>query len=492
MFETEKWKQIATDLKPKMLEEVVSPVSGLDGQSMKQGDYTILDFGNHFVGEFSFTCTFTGSHPDAPVLLRIKLCESKRELEESSEDYHGWVSKSWVQEEYLHLDEVPGEYALSRRFAFRYVKIEILAISDKFSLCINGAHVLAQSSGDIQKVQRVTGPKMKQAIDRIAIRTLHNCMQEVFEDGPKRDRRLWVGDLRLEALVNYCTFKNNDLVRRCLYMFAAGTDQNGRVPACVFDFPTLEGDDTYLFDYSLLYIVTLLDYVNETGDMETAKDLLPVAMRQYELSVEEVGKDGVVRDRDELGWCLLDWNMDLNRQAGAQFVLILGAKALCELIEKTETEDAYPLAKIRETIDRLEKAAKENLWNEKTGFFESGDARQVSVATQVWAVLSGMLSEQEARDLMSRVTKNLDTSDMTTPYIHSYYVMALLNCGMKREAEEHILSYWGGMAEDGADTFYEMFRPDDPDFSPYGSSIVNSYCHGWGCSPAYFFRRCDV
>ena len=27
-------------------------------------------------------------------------------------------------------------------------------------------------------------------------------MQDVFEDGPKRDRRLWLGDLRLEALAN--------------------------------------------------------------------------------------------------------------------------------------------------------------------------------------------------------------------------------------------------------------------------------------------------
>jgi hypothetical protein len=31
-------------------------------------------------------------------------------------------------------------------------------------------------------------------------------MQEVFEDGPKRDRRLWLGDLRLQALVNDVTF----------------------------------------------------------------------------------------------------------------------------------------------------------------------------------------------------------------------------------------------------------------------------------------------
>ena len=36
------------------------------------------------------------------------------------------------------------------------------------------------------------------------------------EDGPKRDRRLWLGDLRLEALANYETYRNFDLVKRLL------------------------------------------------------------------------------------------------------------------------------------------------------------------------------------------------------------------------------------------------------------------------------------
>ncbi|WP_390580761.1 hypothetical protein [Paenibacillus illinoisensis] len=42
-------------------------------------------------------------------------------------------------------------------------------------------------------------------IDRVAVQT-RDCMQSVFEDCPKRDRRLWIGDLRLQALVNYETF----------------------------------------------------------------------------------------------------------------------------------------------------------------------------------------------------------------------------------------------------------------------------------------------
>ena len=50
-------------------------------------------------------------------------------------------------------------------------------------------------------------------IDLIAVNTLKNCMQRVFEDGPKRDRRLWIGDLRLLALTDYATFNNTALIK---------------------------------------------------------------------------------------------------------------------------------------------------------------------------------------------------------------------------------------------------------------------------------------
>lgn len=50
-------------------------------------------------------------------------------------------------------------------------------------------------------------------IYEVSVKTLAECMQDVFEDGPKRDRRLWIGDLRLQALANYVTFDNVELVK---------------------------------------------------------------------------------------------------------------------------------------------------------------------------------------------------------------------------------------------------------------------------------------
>ena len=76
-----------------------------------------------------------------------------------------------------------------------------------------------------------------------------------------------------------------------------------------------------------------------------------------------------------------------------------------------------------------------------------------------------------------------------SPYGHHYFTEALHVAGMRREANEHLKSYWGRMVELGADTFWEVFVPDDERAGPYGTPLLNSYCHAWSCAPAYFLRN---
>ena len=78
---------------------------------------------------------------------------------------------------------------------------------------------------------------------------------------------------------------------------------------------------------------------------------------------------------------------------------------------------------------------------------------------------------------------------MVTPYLYHHYVQALVDVGQKAKALEVLRSYWGGMVLLGADTFWELYNPSNPDESPYGGTIVNSYCHAWSCAPAYFLRK---
>ncbi|MCX6908148.1 MAG: hypothetical protein NTY01_08905, partial [Verrucomicrobia bacterium] len=64
-----------------------------------------------------------------------------------------------------------------------------------------------------------------------------------------------------------------------------------------------------------------------------------------------------------------------------------------------------------------------------------------------------------------------------------------LEAGLREEASRHMQSYWGGMIKKGADTFWEVYIPEDDFASPYKSHLMNSYCHAWSCTPTYLLRR---
>ncbi|MCC8074715.1 MAG: sugar hydrolase [Clostridiales bacterium] len=460
----------------------------LERRKLKKGDRVTLDFGNHQVGYVSFHVQATGSHFDAPAYIRMKFAEIPCEILEDSSDYHGWISKSWIQEEYLHLDFLPATVKLPRRYAFRYMLIEVLDTSPKYALKISEPVCEYVSAVEMDSVPPLhSGDALLDQIDRVGLKTLMNCTQMVFEDGVKRDRRLWLGDLRLQALANYCTFRNYDMVKRCLYLFAGETFEDGRIGACFFHEPEPCVDDTYLMDYALLFVPTLFDYYEASGDLETLQELYPLAMRQIDICLAALDKAHLVVDKGEDFWCFLDWGEGLNKQAGAQAVLIYSIH--CGIRMARVLGDEERAASLSRENEALKKAAVQAFWDEDLKLFVSGQERQVSWASQVWMILAQVFDRETNRKLIHRTRQKNPRIHMVTPYMYHHYIDALIRCDERELALEEIKRYWGGMIRDGADTFWELYDPDNKYESPYGSCMVNSYCHAWSCTPSYFVRK---
>ncbi|MCD7764802.1 MAG: cellobiose phosphorylase [Lachnospiraceae bacterium] len=470
------------------------------------GESLLLDFGAHQVGYLTLKLGYTGSHPDAPVWLRVRYAERLQELKEDVNAYHGWISKGWIQSEELHVDILPAVIKMPRRYAFRYVLIEVLDVSSKFQLTVDEVSCTAVSSAEDDRLQPFdNGSPEDAALDRIACRTLHECMQTVFEDGPKRDRRLWIGDLRLQALANYETYRQNDMVKSCLYLFAGSTLADGRVSACIFLEPQIEADDTAMFDYSLFFIATLRDYYAATGDQETVRELYPTALKQWQLAQTNFDEAGVIRDSDVMGWCFVDWDLHLNKQASAQGIYLYCSRALLELTRALEENIGQEseqcdqsgclkltLENLQRLIDNLEadlekktKAAQAYFYDRTSGVMVSGVSRQISYASQAWMVLGGAADAA----VLENIEQIPEAHKMVTPYMYHHYIEALICAGKKTKALDLLRNYWGGMVNEGADTFWELYNPENPQESPYGGSIVNSYCHAWSCGPAYFLRK---
>jgi alpha-L-rhamnosidase len=469
--------------------ETVQAADELSALTFGKGDQAILDFGDHLVGRLTLGITPVGSPPDAPLYLKVTLGEMPVEMAEPFSNYEGWLSRSWLQEESYHLDVLPAVLEMERRYSFRYVKLEVLDTSVKYKISFDDVYCTTVTSASYAKLAPLEHQDTELlAIDKVSIKTLEDCMQEVFEDGPKRDRRLWLGDLRLQALANYETFKNYDLVKRCLYLFAAYPTDRGLITANLFMKPVVIPDDTFLYDYSLFFVSTLYDYYEATGDIDTLRELWPTAYRQIELSLERIDERNILQD-DSSWWAFIDWHQELNKQTPAQAVLIYNMKDALRIAEVLEDEK-QSLLQLK--IEEVSSAALTYLWSETENYFISGEKKQVSWASQIWMVLAEVLPAEKGKELLQRLLSDKPDISPTTPYMVHHLIDALIQVGEKDSAVEEIKKYWGQMIKDGADTFWELYDPQDKSFSPYGSHLINSYCHAWSCTPTYFIRKYNL
>lgn len=446
----------------------------------------IIDFGEHVTGSVQFVIE-ANIPAHAPVQLRIKFAEVPAEMDASFDSYEGMLSKAWLQEEILTLQYMPDTVLLPGRYAFRYLKFEVLASAPDMDFYIREVECHATTSARKDAFDEVKlADKDFQSISDVSLKTLKECMQTVFEDGPKRDRRIWIGDLKLQALANYHSFRNFDLVKRGLYLYAATAAESGLVYGTLLEKPAPHPQLHFPIDYCLLYNTSLSDYLEASHDTATVADLWIVARYQVLNVLPFISEDGIFTPSDNW-WHFIDWNDQLDKQTALHGIVIYSLEKTWELAQILNKEDELP--NLPKTIESMKKAARKVYFDKNRRLFTSGPSKQVSTASQVWMILSGTVSPEEGKNLLQLLKKENDVVRPVSPYLCHYETEAMIQCGMYSEAKEFIREYWGGMVRKGADTFWEVYDPENDFLSPYGSFMMNSYCHAWSCTPVYFLRK---
>ena len=468
------------------IKRIADADEGLRGKTLRKGNELILDFGRHCVGYFSVDIEKAGSPMDAPLTLKIRFAEIPAELVADPASYDGWLSSSWIQEEILHIDELPYRLKLGRRYSFRYVLISVIDTSPKWGIRLSSPKAVAVSSAGIEPVKKyLSKDPQLQKIYEVGLCTLSECMQDVFEDGPKRDRRLWLGDLRLQALSNYHSFDITSIVKRCLYLFAGMTTQDGMISANVFTRPQYTPDDSFLFDYSLFFISVLRDYLEIHEGRELLEDLYPAAKKQMDKAIEYVNSKGELVLPENMP-VFIDWSDEFDKTTCGQAVFIYALKDFMWLVDKKSEDNT----RYEDICNRMTEYAISRLFDKERGLFISGEKREYNIASQVWMTLAHVLPEDTAKSVIKNTIDELfPVRGIATPYMYHHIAEALLEVGEKNEAIRLIKSYWGEMIRLGADTFWEAFDPDKPEYSPYGSPIVSSFCHAWSCTPLYLIQK---
>lgn len=516
MFGTERgrWLAEAEEATPQLKETVVRPVAVvravndtaayqhwrydaagdpadmLYNRNFKEIKEITLDFGRHLTGYFTFHTRTLNRCQDAPVRIRFFFGEMPAELNTPLDPWPGTLSRAWMQDETVTVTETDRDITIPRRLAFRYLKIELLGASPDFDFAIDNARFTAVTSADaVQTDLAPACPEKIRAIHDVGLETLRECMQTVFEDGPKRDHRLWAGDLYLQALANRHSFRNFALTRRCLYLFAALADDDGIVISNIFESPEPHAQTgSYCLSYSLLWNSTLLEYLKDTGDTATAAELWPVARRQVEYALGYVDSNSLfdINRRDRGVWLFFDWRDGLDTAApmqGATIFAIDQTYELARMLGKEKEVSHWP-----GISRRMKQAARRHMYDRKQCVVVSGPGRQVSALGQSWMTKAGVLTTKEARRAITTALASETTVMPGTPYGTHYLIDAMLVAGMNDEARRYLEDYWGGMVDKGADTFWESYDPDDDFISAYRFSPLNSSCHAWSCTPVYFIH----
>jgi len=502
------WLKKAEALKPELLHETVFPtrlvrtiadasafqgwrveadkrdLTWLNATALDNGEAFILDFGEHRVGRLRLRIESDHSFNDSPVRLKLIFAEVPAELAEPFDPFTGWLSRNWLQDEQITVDELPATITLPRRFAFRYVRIETVGITSAFHIRLRD--IACETTASVPQAIEPLIPahlnKDDRAIATASIRTLRDCMQTVFEDGPKRDRRLWIGDLRLQALANSVSYRHFDLVKRCLYLFAGVACENGLMPACLYETPTPHNGECYAMDYPALYTVTLADYVKHTNDETTGRELLPVALRQLELLLGYRGADGTYQENDL--WWFIDWHDTLERQPCIQGLMLYCIKTAITLAQRLGMSSS---------TEELEKLVPELTQMARTLFVVGKSiptlaSGQVSWGAWAWLTKGGVLSANEASSTFDRLQLLPTAIKPGGPYLMHYCLEALMDIGRKETALALVRSYWTDMLTAGLDTFPEVWDIENPKRSPYGTPLLNSHCHAWSCTPVWFLN----
>ena len=510
------WLAKAEALKPVLEETIVKPVNAVTmikdatafqgwrvdkiysadsvfSQSFKKQKEVILDFGEHLTGHFTFALQEIRGVADAPTKMNFTFGEVPAEINTAYEPFDADLSRGWLQDENVTIVDMPATFTIARRFAFRYVKIELLGASAYFDFKLASALCTATTSvtQTPAALPSTTNPLLIK-IDKVAQNTLKECMQTVYEDGPKRDRRLWIGDLYLQSLANNYSFKNNNLTKRCLYLLAALSTNDGYLPSNVFERPQPHNQKgaPFLFEYSLLYNTALLEYLKATNDKATALELWKVAKKQMDNPTKFLLSNGLfdAETAAKNGWWLfVDWKQGLDKQTPIQGMIIMTMKNTYELAKLLGKQNE--VTDLPKRINKMTQAAKKYLYDAEKGYFISGNNRQVSYASQAWMILSGVANNEEGKKALTGIKDFSETIKPGGPYLMHYYIEAMIKVGMNEDAKNEIKRFWGGMVNKGADTFWEVYDPENDYISPYRFYPINSYCHAWSCTPVYFIRK---
>ena len=436
-------------------------------QKRIRGDHVFADFGRETFGFLKLK--------GVKGCGRVRVVYGESEPEALCEDFSG-------PDQWEYVDAEPGaEQRLKVSRGWRYVHVIPEAGVSVEGVAMDEELCPLSRAGSF----RCSDERLNRIWD-VSARTLELTSRELYIEGAKRDRWTWSGDARQSYLMGYYLFGESRLARDTLFY------QRGGDPVVMHL--------NKIMDYTFYWFMSVREYYLYTGDrlfLEQAYD------RMVSLMDFAIGRlDGQGRPHDMPGdWMFIDWAPETLHNTGGvtSFEQMLLVEALETMAEVSDVVGRGDAASYRERAAKLRAEIVPIFWCEKRGALmhllkDDGSLDpQLTRYPNMFGLAWGYFDEAQRESVLKNVIFNDSVMKIQTPYMRFYELEALCGLGiMLDRVLNDVREYWGGMLDEGATSFWELYTPEekgDARYAMYGRAFGKSLCHAWGAGPIYLFGR---
>ncbi|MES2062452.1 MAG: alpha-L-rhamnosidase C-terminal domain-containing protein [Bacteroidota bacterium] len=270
----------------------------------------------------------------------------------------------------------------------------------------------------------------------------------------RSDRHSWTGDAYPAQAASMVAFGNYDFVKKNINNTA-----------------NLSND---IASYALYWVLSLVDYVNYTGDTDLAKQYLENAGKKLDLAYTHFGKSPVL---NFYGW---DERLGAgfeNPSAEAQYAYsMLSIQAWADFsklmrtmgnISEADKYQAY-------ATEKIQLIRKGHTWLNTFGLHAAADAINTNLTTKQE---NSILFNKNFTDRVNRLSYS--------SFNEWFIISAMAKTQHFDEAISAIKDSWGGQLRYGGTTFFEVFRPQwndiltKNDAPPNNQAGYTSFTHPW-------------
>lgn len=347
---------------------------------------------------------------------------------------------------------------------FRYIKIET-----EGDVCVDGFDYLETGYPfDVQDGYDF-GSDIDNRVFSVSVNTLKRCMHETYVDCPYYEQLQYTMDTFQQMLFTYQLTMDRALPEKAIDDFAASYRVGGLTQS---RFPTVTPQ--YIPGFSLFFIYMLYEHARRFSDKKFIRKYLHIADGILDWFTTRL--DGYMVSRSNL-WDFLDWPDEYDRGMPPEHApLTVYSLMFADALEKTTYMHSLlgnSVPGYAELANKVKADVKARCYDaDKKLYGDTPLKGHFSQHQQIWAVLCGMETGEDARRLLARA----ETLSCKCTIAYAYYLYRAYELAGQCEKIDAHLDIYRKLVQLGCTTMPEK------EFE-----TVRSECHAWSAIALYEF-----